>query len=86
MKFQEIACAALPDDVFRHVDSAISQRWKGARLYMPSKRRRCAAEAQPRNAAEQFARHVRVAVEEAGGTSGQADEILTALSGGHFWV
>ena len=85
VKFYDIACAALPDGVLCHVQPAIERRWKGVRLYMPA-RRKLKADAAPRNAAEQFACDLRAAVLDAGGSPAQADEILTALSGGYFWV
>ena len=85
MKFGEIAGAALPPDVHRAVTTAMHPRWKGARMYMPAVWRGNAGAA-PRSAVERFAAELRAATVEAGGTPAQADEILTALSGGYFWV
>lgn len=85
MKFHDVACAALPDDVLQEVEPAMARHWKGARLYMPN-RRRGWTDAPPRNAAQAFAQDLREAVSDGGGTPAQAEEILTALSGGYFWV
>ena len=85
MRFSEIAGAALPPDAHRAVIAAIYPRWKGVRIYMPAAigRRQSSP---PRCAAERFACELRTAINDSGGNSDQADEILTALSGGYFWV
>ncbi|MDE0203339.1 MAG: hypothetical protein OXK73_12990 [Rhodospirillaceae bacterium] len=85
MKFDELASATLPHDVHRAVVEVLTPRWKGARIYMPANIRR-----RPRNpplcAAERFANEMCRAVVDSGGHPAQAEELLTALSAGYFWV
>ena len=81
LKLEEVASAALPPDVCAEVMMRVRQRWGGARLYMPLRPRD-----QHDGAAGRFAQELRVYIGNAGGTGDQADEILTALSGGYFWI
>ena len=81
LKLEEVAEAALAPDACAEVMRRVRERWRGARLYMPLR---------PRDrhdgAAGRFAEELRFYVGHAGGTDEQAEEILTALSGGYFWV
>ena len=81
LKLEEVAEAALAPDACAQVMERVRERWKGARLYMPLRPRD-----RHNGAAGRFAEELRVFVGHAGGTDEQAEEILTALSGGYFWV
>ena len=85
MKFSELADATLPPDIHRAVAAEMRPRWKGARIYMPAAIRRRLS-APPRCAAERFACELRSAIAASGGSPAQAEELLTALSGGYFWI
>ena len=81
MRFDEIAKASLPPDVGPQVARQMFRRWKGARLYIPA-RPRCSLAGAP----ERFAADIRACVLDSGGTEAQADELLTAISGGYVWL
>lgn len=85
MRLDEIAREVLPEEVHEAVVDAMRPAWKGARLYMPARPAREGGRV-PRGAADRFALELRAAIVDAGGTAAQADEILTALSAGYFWV
>ena len=85
MRLADISRDVLPADVHERVTEIMRPAWKGARLYMPARPAREGGRA-PRGAADRFAVELRAAILDAGGTASQADEILTALSAGYFWV
>lgn len=81
MRLDEITREVLPAEVSRKVTMRLDQNWRGARLYIPSPSRN-----RRDGAPERFALELRAAIVDAGGTPSQADEILTALSGGYVWM